>query len=131
VWRTNLDETPPERIRIHGGVLFGLRASPIFQRSSLMLLIHRDHNSITAQAQHQAGPLRLQVHYDSLFITKPQVACARVPHYYAVTALCVGTGEVLDLAETLYFALSIDRGCTDPADLQPAHGKCVGLAIEV
>jgi hypothetical protein len=71
-------------------LVFVLRRS--FNEVSLMLLIHRDHDSITAQTQHQAGPLRLQVHYDSLFITKSPVACARVPHYYAVTALCVGTG---------------------------------------
>jgi hypothetical protein len=56
--------------------------------------LHGNDHSITAEAQHQASPFRLQVHNDTLVIMQPKIARTRVTDDDTVAALSIGSCKV-------------------------------------
>src|SRR5215470_8408702 len=93
-------------------------------------LAHGNDDGVTAEAQHQACPLRLQVHDHARLVLHPEIAGAGRADGKAVAGLAVGAGELGELAQVVHLAPSIDRGEADAADPQPADLERIILAAK-
>src|SRR5262245_9794639 len=94
-------------------------------RVAMPSLAHRNNDGITAEAQHQACPLRLQVQDYARLVLHPEIAAARCTDRKAVAGLAIGTGELGEIAQVVHLARRIDGGEADAADPQRAHVELI------
>src|SRR5579863_2229687 len=90
-----------------------------------------DDDSITTQAQHQAGALRLEVHDHAGIILKPQVPSARLTQRKAITTLNIGAGKLRQTVQLVDFAIGVEGRSADATHAKTANfeGICLTLVV--
>src|SRR5262249_4579285 len=77
---------------------------------------HGNDDRVATQAQHQPGPLRVQMQDHPLLVLHPEIAAARRADREAVAGLAIRSGKLGDVAEVVHLARRVHGGQADAAD---------------